>query len=234
MEVLNRDLLSVIVEGKGPERVFASPRLHDHEREVDREEIQPGAVLLEIRQRREGLQRSRLGPQKPAWDKPLENITNNCDRYAQYASSVNQYTVNFVNYDGTTLQTNTVDYGSSIEYSGAKPTKPADDDYGYVFTGWDNATSAITGDVTATAQFTKADYLDYVLSSDKSAYTVFSASGVTLPSKIGIPDTYLGLPVTRIGNSAFKETNIAEVLGGGKITEIGDCAFSSWPSGGRI
>jgi len=162
-----------------------------------------------------------------SWDKPLENITNNCDRYAQYASSVNQYTVNFVNYDGTTLQTNTVDYGSSIEYSGAKPTKPADDDYGYVFTGWDNATSAITGDVTATAQFTKADYLDYVLSSDKSAYTVFSASGVTLPSKIGIPDTYLGLPVTRIGNSAFKETNIAEVLGGGKITEIGDCAFSS-------
>jgi len=162
-----------------------------------------------------------------SWDKPLENITNNCDRYAQYASSINQYTVQFVNYDGSVLQTNAVDYGSSVEYAGAKPSKPADDDYGYVFTGWDNATSAITGDVTATAQFTKADYLDYVLSSDKSAYTVFSASGVTLPSKIGIPDTYLGLPVTRIGNSAFKETNIAEVLGGGKITEIGDCAFSS-------
>jgi hypothetical protein len=161
-----------------------------------------------------------------SWDKPLENITNNCDRYAQYASSVNQYTVNFVNYDGSVLQTNTVDYGSSVDYAGAKPTKPADDDYGYVFTGWDNSTSAITGDVTATAQFSKADYLDYVLNADGTYYFAYSSTTATLPNVIAVPATYKGLPVTKIGNGAFTaKTNITDVILSDGLLSIGSKAF---------
>jgi hypothetical protein len=161
-----------------------------------------------------------------SWDKPLENITNNCDRYAQYVSSVNQYTVNFVNYDGSTLQTNTVDYGSSVEYSGVKPTKPADDDYGYVFTGWDNATSTITGDVTATAQFSKADYLDYVLSADETYYIVYKSATATLPETVAIPTQYKNKPVKAIGGSAFEQTSIASIIIADSVTSIGNSAFA--------
>jgi hypothetical protein len=165
-----------------------------------------------------------------SWDKPLENITNNCDRYAQYVSSVNQYTVNFVNYDGSTLQTNTVDYGSSVEYSGVKPTKPADDDYGYVFTGWDNATSTITGDVTATAQFSKADYLDYVLSADETYYIVYKSATATLPETVAIPTQYKNKPVKAIGGSAFEQTSIASIIIADSVTSIGNSAFASCSS----
>ena len=160
-----------------------------------------------------------------SWDKPLENITNNCDRYAQYSSTVNKYTVKFVNYNGSTLQTNTVDYGSSAEYTGTKPSKPADDDYGYVFTGWDNSTSAITGDVTATAQFSKADYLDYVLSADETYYIAYKSATATLPETVAIPTQYKNKPVKAIGGSAFKETKITSVIIGDSVASIGTYAF---------
>ena len=161
-----------------------------------------------------------------SWDKPLENITNNCDRYAQYASSINQYTVQFVNYDGSVLQTNAVDYGSSVEYAGAKPSKPADDDYGYVFTGWDNSTSAITGDVTATAQFSKADYLDYVLNGEETAYVVYKSASATIPNAVAIPSTYKNKPVVKIGSSAFKDCSFSKIVIDAPLTEIGAYAFS--------
>jgi hypothetical protein len=161
-----------------------------------------------------------------SWDKPLENITNNCDRYAQYSSSVNQYTVQFVNYDGSVLQTNTVDYGSSAEYAGVKPAKPAADDYSYVFTGWDNPTSAITGDVTATAQFRKADYLDYVLNGAGNGYVVYKNANISLPQTVVIPLEYKGLPVVEIGGSAFKDAGIQHVVVGENVTKIDDEAFS--------
>ena len=161
-----------------------------------------------------------------SWDKPLENITNNCDRYAQYSSSVNQYTVQFVNYDGSVLQTNTVDYGSSVEYAGTKPAKPAADDYSYVFTDWDNPTSAITGDVTATAQFRKADYLDYVLNGAGNGYVVYKNANISLPQTVVIPLEYKGLPVVEIGGSAFKDAGIQHVVVGENVTKIDDEAFS--------
>lgn len=160
-----------------------------------------------------------------SWDKPLENITNDCDRYAQYASSVNQYTVTFVNYDGSVLQTNTVDYGSSVEYAGAKPSKPADDDYSYVFTGWDSSTSSITGDVSTAAQFVKADYLDYTLSADKTYYIVYSKIQDNLPKKLIIPSVFKQLPIKKIGDSAFKNSDIDSAVIEAPIASIGNNAF---------
>ena len=64
------------------------------------------------------------------------------------------YTIRFLNYDGTVLQSSQVAQGSMPSYMGATPTKPEDDDYTYAFNGWSPAVVAATADANYTAQFT--------------------------------------------------------------------------------
>ena len=63
------------------------------------------------------------------------------------------YTVKFLNYDGEELQSSTVNHGVTPVYSGKTPERPADAQYTYTFSGWDNAIAAATGDQTYKAQF---------------------------------------------------------------------------------
>ena len=63
------------------------------------------------------------------------------------------YTVEFLNYDGEVLQSSTVNHGETPVYSGKIPERPADAQYTYTFSGWDNAIAAATGDQTYKAQF---------------------------------------------------------------------------------
>jgi hypothetical protein len=63
------------------------------------------------------------------------------------------YTVKFLNYDGEVLQSTTVNHGETPVYSGKTPERPADAQYTYTFSGWDNAIAAATGDQTYKAQF---------------------------------------------------------------------------------
>ena len=87
------------------------------------------------------------------WDKDFSKITGNLTVTAQFTQSVNKYTVTFKNYDGKTLTTQQVEYGKAASYTGSTPTKPADAQYTYTFTGWDKDFSKITGNLTVTAQF---------------------------------------------------------------------------------
>lgn len=63
------------------------------------------------------------------------------------------YKIVFKNWDGTILQSSYVDEGDQIEYLGATPIGPVDEDYVYEFVGWDNELTTATKNTTFTATF---------------------------------------------------------------------------------
>ena len=105
------------------------------------------------------------------WDKDIATVTEDATYTAVYESEQNQYTVTFVDEDGTVLESNWWYYGETPIYRGAEPTKDADDEYTYTFAGWANAESVyplgtnlpeVTGEATYTA----------VYESERNQYTV--------------------------------------------------------------
>ena len=72
-----------------------------------------------------------------------------------YAHYVKAYTYAFRNYDGADLSSGQLAAGSVIPAPTDPPTRPADETYYYVFTGWDGYTEGMTiaEDVVFTAQY---------------------------------------------------------------------------------
>lgn len=87
------------------------------------------------------------------WSPNIGIVTGEQTYTAVFASTVNQYTVTFKNWDGSVLQSTSVAYGELPNYTGATPTKPATDQYTYTFKGWDKEITTVTGEVVYTAQF---------------------------------------------------------------------------------
>ena len=90
-----------------------------------------------------------------SWTPEIKPATRDVTYRATFNRELRQYTVTFKSEDGTELQSGSVAYGETPAYTGAQPTKAADDQYTYTFTGWDQAIAAVTGDATYTATFTE-------------------------------------------------------------------------------
>ena len=87
------------------------------------------------------------------WDTDYTCIVGDVDITAVYAESpLPQFTVTFVDWDGTVLKTELVKQG----FGAQAPEDPTRE--GYTFTGWDKDFSVITEDITVTALYTVNTY----------------------------------------------------------------------------
>lgn len=79
------------------------------------------------------------------WTPEIKPATENATYTAMYETTANQYTVTWMNDDGTTLRTDTVAYGATPAYDGETPTKADKTNrYTYTFAGWtDSAGNAV-------------------------------------------------------------------------------------------
>lgn len=84
------------------------------------------------------------------WSKTFDNVTDDMTIMAYYTAKT--YLVTFLNWNGTTLKTQTVRHGEGAT-APSNPTRT-----GYIFTGWDKTFSNITETLTVTAQFEAAIY----------------------------------------------------------------------------
>lgn len=80
-----------------------------------------------------------------------------CPKVPDPVPEPEKYTVNFVNYDSTVLQSKEYEKGEMPVYYGETPTKPEDDDYTYDFSGWDKEIVTVTEDTTYTATYTSTE-----------------------------------------------------------------------------
>ena len=86
---------------------------------------------------------------KTAWSDYATRIHGNC------ASS---YTIQFVNWNDSVLQSTQVKEGQMPQYTGATPTRPNTNNYSYTFSGWSPQIVAVTADATYIAQFEAEEF----------------------------------------------------------------------------
>lgn len=88
------------------------------------------------------------------WNPEVAKITKKTVYTATYTSTVNQYTITFVDDDGTTeLDEQTLDYWATPVYAGETPTKESTAQYTYTFSGWTPTIATVTWDATYTATY---------------------------------------------------------------------------------
>ncbi len=78
---------------------------------------------------------------------PAYNVTFNA------TTTIIELAVTWKNWDGSTLAKTSVDYGSTPSYTGTAPSRTADSEYTYTFSGWSPSVGPITDDATYTATF---------------------------------------------------------------------------------
>ena len=91
-----------------------------------------------------------------SWLPAIKPAEGDATYTAQYDAVLRKYTVKFLNYDGTPLQTSEVEYGSTPVYSGKTPIKIDDKQYDYTFAGWSPTVESVTKDAVYTATFTES------------------------------------------------------------------------------
>ena len=160
-------------------------------------------------------------------DNALKNVTEDRDLYPAFTSTLRKFTVTFKNYDNTTLQTVTVEYGSDAEYTGATPQGETED---FQFIGWNPQPVNITANLTVTAQYkdNSSITLQFVKRTirevDDKNGIIKSVGGKAFMkcSKL----TSANLPeAIEIGDNAFNAGKILTSVSIPKATSIGEYGF---------
>jgi transglutaminase-like putative cysteine protease len=91
------------------------------------------------------------------WNKSLYSITEDTTIQAIFKEEVLFYKVTFRNYNDAILFTDSVEYGGAAVYEGDTPIRPGDEDYLYVFTGWNRLLENIASDLEVYAVYDRFD-----------------------------------------------------------------------------
>ena len=91
------------------------------------------------------------------WSPKLTEVAGATTYTALFDSILNQYTVVFLDEDGTELDRQVVDYGTKPVYQGETPVKAEDEQYTYTFAGWYPTVVTVTKDATYRATYTAHD-----------------------------------------------------------------------------
>ena len=91
------------------------------------------------------------------WDKNTKlPVTKDIIFTAQYTSTINSYTVRWLNYDDSLIFEETYEYGETPVFDRANPVRTDSTGmYTYTFTGWSPEIDVVKGDATYTAQYTR-------------------------------------------------------------------------------
>ena len=162
------------------------------------------------------------------WDPAVAEVTGDVTYKATYSSTVNEYTIKFVDEDGTELQSSKVAYGETPSYTGETPTKAATARYSYAFAGWDPEVAEVTGDATYKATYTATTVpaKKGILTFDLGGGTLDGKTGkFTIEANIGDVITIPAAP-SREGYT-FKYWKGSEYYPGDKYTVEGDHTFTA-------
>lgn len=166
------------------------------------------------------------------WTPSVVDVVGDATYKATFTTTPITYTITWKNWDGeTTLDTDYVDYGATPYYDGPTPTRDRDDKYVYIWNGgWTPELETVTDNATYTATFDKYDIAGCTfVKNDGGTYTLTKYSGNA--TKLKITPVYDGIPVTAIGNEAFKScTTLQEIVIPDSVLVIGQAAFSGCSS----
>ena len=121
------------------------------------------------------------------WTPSLGPVYGNIEYTANYTATeipvepVVYYTIKFINWNGSVLQTMQVKEGVKPVYTGSTPTRPSDSQYNYTFNGWHPIIEAARRNLTYTAQYTATAI---PVEPQAANYVTFTAEQAS--SKIGL------------------------------------------------
>ena len=121
------------------------------------------------------------------WDKEVVRCDGNMTYTAVYDASYIDYTIVFVNDDGTELSTKTYHYGDRITVP-ETPTKKSDNIYNYTFKAWDREVISCAGNTIYTATYT-ASFIDYNVVFKNDDGTILSTKTYHFGDSVMIPET---------------------------------------------
>lgn len=128
------------------------------------------------------------------WDSEIAEVTRNATYGAKFTETVNEYGVTFVDDDGETVLLETKIYRYGTEAGSITkpddPTKPATDDYTYVFTGWDPEITTVTEEAIYKAKYQALDNYHIAVERIHAGDKATTASAEEASDKTGVATTF--------------------------------------------
>lgn len=121
------------------------------------------------------------------WDNPIVAANGDATYTAVFEDGVRYYTIEFVNYDGSVLQSEQMIYGEFPIYSGSDPYREDDITAYYTWNGWTPEIEPVTEDATYVASY-EATQKTYTVTFDSVGGGEIASQEVPFGNLVGLPD----------------------------------------------